>query len=222
MNLSARRRAFLALFLLLSHVVCAQNTDEVTHFSFPARCGDRMVQMEATVEFSHRYGGWGVRIGNQHTKVACIPTETSGHIYLPDSLDVPDGRRLAVKWTADGAFQDCVHITGVRLPENLVFLSVSTFRGCTSLREIVIPAGTSYIYPYAFAGCDNLRRIRFLPMRAPTSYVEQDFSDRYKHTCTLVYDARAFNSYSRSLLTAGFHYHAEILPMWGDTLTTSR
>ena len=222
MNLSARWRAFLALFLLLSHVVSAQNTDEVTHFSFPARCGDRMVQMEATVEFSHRYGGWGVRIGNQHTKVACIPTETSGHVYLPDSLDVPDGRRLAVKWTADGAFQDCVHITGVRLPENLVFLSVSTFRGCSSLREIVIPAGTSYIYPYAFAGCDSLRRIRFLPMRAPTSYVEQDFSDRYKHTCTLVYDARAFNSYSRSLLTAGFHYHAEILPMWGDTLTTSR
>ena len=205
-------------FFLLALPASMYAQDDVIHFSFPVKVGNRDVQMGATVECSDVYGGWGVRIGKLGYKDTLHSDEIRGHVYLPDSVIVPDGRRLAIKWTADGSFQNCIHITGVRLPEPLVYLSVNTFRDCKSLREITIPAETKHIFPFAFAGCDSLRRITFLPLDVPRGFVEQNFNDRYKRTATLVMDARAAESYMSSVLCTGFHYHAELIPRWTDSL----
>ena len=50
------------------------------------------------------------------------------------------------------AFQDCVNLTSVSLPDSLIGISLHGFSGCTRLTNIVIPNGVESISNGAFLG----------------------------------------------------------------------
>jgi len=86
--------------------------------------------------------------------MTAISTDTTGSITVPSKI-----AGKTVTSVAYGAFQNCLAITNVVLPDSLTSISDSAFAGCAALQEIVIPEGLSSIGSYAFSGCCKLRRI---------------------------------------------------------------
>ena len=59
----------------------------------------------------------------------------------------------------NGAFQDCVNLTQVSLPEGLTFLGGRSFQNCDSLTEVTLPASLTEVHQGGFGDCDSLQRI---------------------------------------------------------------
>lgn len=60
-----------------------------------------------------------------------------------------------------GALANNVSITGVELPDNLLFIRDQAFRNCTSLTRVSIPGEVLEVGEEAFRGCSSLREARF-------------------------------------------------------------
>ncbi len=60
---------------------------------------------------------------------------------------------------ADGAFSDCVELTGITIHDGVTGIDRDVFRGCTGLTSVTIPDGVAYIGEYAFADCTGLTNI---------------------------------------------------------------
>lgn len=65
----------------------------------------------------------------------------------------------------DGAFEDCVNLKHLSLPESLRSIGNFAFSGCASLDSLFVPAGLTAIHGggNAFAGCTALKSIRVAP-----------------------------------------------------------
>ena len=60
---------------------------------------------------------------------------------------------------ATGAFQNCGHLTGIVIPNQVRNIPDSAFSGCASLSTVTIPAGVTNIGSQAFMGCTSLSGI---------------------------------------------------------------
>ena len=74
------------------------------------------------------------------------------------------------------AFQDCIGLTSINLPEGMYYLRSSTFAGCSSLKTVTIPASVFVYGDYAFAYCKALTTIT-LKRVTPTEFNELVFYD---------------------------------------------
>ncbi|MBO4549840.1 MAG: leucine-rich repeat protein, partial [Bacteroidaceae bacterium] len=79
---------------------------------------------------------YGCFVGYQEYNKPCIPIETKGEIFIPDSVVTPDGQTLPVRWISRGSFQGCQNITKVHLSHAIEYISDYAFQNCKSLREI--------------------------------------------------------------------------------------
>ncbi len=57
------------------------------------------------------------------------------------------------------AFEDCVNLTQVIIPDSVTSIGYGAFRNCTSLESVTIPDGMTSIGAYAFSGCTSLTSI---------------------------------------------------------------
>ena len=71
------------------------------------------------------------------------------------SIDLPD----TVTELGTGAFNGCTNLESVELSDNLTIVEDSTFFGCSSLTEIEIPEGVTEIGDGAFNGCSAMPAI---------------------------------------------------------------
>ena len=58
-----------------------------------------------------------------------------------------------------GAFQDCIELTQIELPESLEVIHRSAFYGCDVLRKVTLKSGLKVISTEAFTYCPNLEEI---------------------------------------------------------------
>ncbi|MBQ9552276.1 MAG: leucine-rich repeat protein [Clostridia bacterium] len=65
---------------------------------------------------------------------------------------IPD----SVSYIGGFAFQNCAALTGLVLPESITRIGECMFDGCIGLTEITIPANVKYIGDFAFSGCTGL------------------------------------------------------------------
>ncbi len=88
-----------------------------------------------------------------------------------------NGGRLIAPWASDAAkvvtviveagatklgtaaFQDCVNLTKVTLPNTIQTIGISAFRGCSSLTSVAVPASVTTIESMAFSLCTKLASI---------------------------------------------------------------
>ncbi|MBR2302374.1 MAG: leucine-rich repeat protein [Clostridia bacterium] len=56
-------------------------------------------------------------------------------------------------------FKDCINLTHVVLPQNLVEISYGAFEGCSKLERIIIPSSVNSICSNAFRDCTSLSQI---------------------------------------------------------------
>ena len=59
------------------------------------------------------------------------------------------------------AFQDCVNLKTINLPDELYTVETAAFDGCTSLTSIVLPNQITSIDNYCFSGCTSLSSVKF-------------------------------------------------------------
>ena len=63
------------------------------------------------------------------------------------------------KAIADMAFNDCVNVTSITIPDSVVYLGEYAFRGCEKLSNVTIGTGVKEIGIYAFKDCSTLKGI---------------------------------------------------------------
>ncbi|MBQ9138924.1 MAG: leucine-rich repeat protein [Alistipes sp.] len=60
---------------------------------------------------------------------------------------------------ADSAFEGCVSLVKITLPEQVTAIGASAFNGCTNLKNITIPDSVTSIGEHAFDGCSSLTSV---------------------------------------------------------------
>ena len=160
---------------------------------------------------------WGCGTGSQEYNCPCVDADTKGELIIPDSITMPNGQMGSINWISRGSFQSCPNLTKIQIPNTVKYISDLSFAGCPSLHEITLPKNLECIYPQAFLGCTGLRRVRFISLFPPRGYYNDTFEETTYATATLVVPAEAFKHYTNYPLTHRFRYHAEILPLYGET-----
>ena len=127
----------------------------------------------ATYQFEH---GGKVNISDitywynsQNASVYAIALENgelATAVTIPDTIKV--GRKeYQVTAIGSGAFEGCISLESISLPDGLKSIDDYAFSECTSLESISLPDGLSTIGQYAFSECTSLESIR-LPDRLNT------------------------------------------------------
>ena len=57
---------------------------------------------------------------------------------------------------ACGAFEDCISLTSITIPDGIISIGSWTFKGCTSLASITLPNSITSIKDWMFSGCSSL------------------------------------------------------------------
>ena len=87
---------------------------------------------------------------------AIIKTTTDALILGCKRTTIVDG----IKRIEDGAFQNCINLSSIILPNTLNYIGSSAFFGCVSLTTISIPSQVQHIGVYAFGQCSSLNSIK--------------------------------------------------------------
>lgn len=118
-----------------------------------------------------------------------------------------------MEYIGDSAFDSCIALTEVNIPQNVSYIGPSAFNNCTSLKNITIPDGMQDIDYFLFAGCDSLQSVTL-----STSVTEiEDGAFSGCPNLTYVYYAGAeeqkntiyFGSDNEDILTATWIYESD-------------
>ena len=60
------------------------------------------------------------------------------------------------KIIGDFAFYDCVLLSSIEIPDNIISIGYNAFQNCVSLNSVTIGSGVKSIYGSAFFGCSNI------------------------------------------------------------------
>lgn len=71
------------------------------------------------------------------------------------SYDVKQGTKII----ACSAFENCVNLNSVTIPNSVILIGGSAFEGCSNLTSISLPDSIDSIYEYTFAFCSSLKNI---------------------------------------------------------------
>ena len=81
--------------------------------------------------------------------VQCCPEGKTGEIFIEEGTMFSFGN----------AFENCVNITGVNIPDSVQEIGYATFKNCRNLRKATIGEGVREIGQSAFEECSSLREI---------------------------------------------------------------
>ena len=82
----------------------------------------------------------------------------SGDVVIPSSITV-QGQEYPVKKIVDRAFEDCINLISVTIPNSVTRIGRSAFNGCSRLKSASIPNSVMTIGDYAFCHCYDLTSI---------------------------------------------------------------
>ena len=82
----------------------------------------------------------------------------SGELVIPSYYN---GHKVVA--IGDWAFDNCMSLTKVVIPEGVTAIGESAFEGCMSLKSIIFPESLKSIGAYAFFCCDALESAQFYP-----------------------------------------------------------
>ena len=92
----------------------------------------------------------GVLYNKDKTILICYPARKTGKSYK-----IING----VTSIGDSAFEKCINLTNITIPDGVMSIDIRAFENCTSLTSITIPNGVTSISYEVFSGCKSLTSI---------------------------------------------------------------
>lgn len=102
----------------------------------------------------------------KHTCAVTSQPETSnkkyaGNIVIPSTVQDNDGVDYTVSAISACAFQDCIKLQNITLPNTIQHVGWRAFSGCVLLEKIVLPQSVTTVESYSFENCISLESIDF-------------------------------------------------------------
>ena len=95
--------------------------------------------------------------GNEYiTLVRYIGSSTE--VIIPEFIE-HKGENIPVTTIGDRAFNNCINLTSIAIPNSVTTIGNGAFFGCSSLTSVVIPNSVTTIGSSAFCGCNNLTSV---------------------------------------------------------------
>lgn len=85
----------------------------------------------------------------------------AGNIVIPSTVQDSNGVDYTVSAISDFAFQDCVKLQNVVLPNTIQSVGQQAFENCVLLESIVLPQSVTTLGYYSFRGCISIESIDF-------------------------------------------------------------
>ena len=92
---------------------------------------------------------------------------------MPGNVREINGSSESVTSIGTGAFQSCVSLTSITIPDSVINIGASAFYGCDSLTSITIPNSVISIGTSVFSDCDSLTSIKVSDNNTNYSSVEE-------------------------------------------------
>ncbi len=93
--------------------------------------------------------------------VVCeVKPETNTAITIPSTIELA-GCMVTVSSIRSSAFEDCLNLTSIEIPNSVTSIGSGAFRDCSSLTSTEIPNSVTSIGSSAFNGCSSLTSITF-------------------------------------------------------------
>ena len=108
----------------------------------------------------------------------------SGTVNIPATV-TNNGTTYTVKTIGLSAFQDCVNLLRVVIPNTVEYMSNYAFKNCTGLNTITLPASVYTIYNNVFEGCTSLKTVINLNP-TPRPWYTNNFSSSTYANATLI------------------------------------
>ncbi len=108
--------------------------------------GINMVSSQAATE-----GYLSYTVKNGVVTITDCDTSASGELVIPETI-----AGYPVTSIDSSAFQDCIGLTSISIPESVTSIGKYAFAWCESLKEIRLPAGITSIEESMFHGCVEL------------------------------------------------------------------
>ncbi len=87
-----------------------------------------------------------------------VTAEYKGSITIPATVEY-ENATYNVTLIDKHAFQNCIELTAITLPDDITEISEYAFYGCSKIKDLVLPYRTRSINSYAFSSCTALRTL---------------------------------------------------------------
>ena len=111
---------------------------------------EKLTEIKVSAENSKYISANGVLYNKNKTTIICYPIGKKDKNYK-----IIDG----VTSIGDSAFEECIDLTSITIPNSVTSIGDSTFRDCINLTSITIPDSMTSIGDSAFRDCINLTSI---------------------------------------------------------------
>ena len=115
--------------------------------------GGFVLKAEAATEYTEGYYTYTVDY-NGNARIEDVDTSISGSITIPSTLG-----GYPVTCICSTAFEECISITSVTIPDSVTSIGWSAFEECNGLTSITIPNSVTSIGDSAFYGCTGLTSV---------------------------------------------------------------
>lgn len=88
-------------------------------------------------------------------------TGSGGDVVIPAELDGRQVSAIGNTFGESGAFQDCITVSSIVIPNGITAIQDNAFQGCTALTTVTIPASVTLLQNCAFDNCPNLQSVYF-------------------------------------------------------------
>ena len=137
-------KKLLSVVLAFALIVCA-----VPFGAFSLTASAYEIEIVGAVSGNYTYA-----VSDRKAIITDVNTSISGNVTVPSSLG---GYPVTV--ISGGAFEDCIAITKITIPNSVTEIEYSAFEGCVSLASVVLPNTIKHIDEFTFSGCVALNSI---------------------------------------------------------------
>ena len=95
-------------------------------------------------------------IDNEATIIDSNLDASTTTIEIPSAIRDVDGKDYSVTTIGYSAFNNCINLTSIAIPNSVTTIGDYAFYDCSSLTSVVIPSSVTTIGYSAFSGCNNL------------------------------------------------------------------